>query len=255
MQIINWGINMKKIKRALAISSSVMVMSACMILPIYAEEATEPNENQQTEEKITDTAQIKKLIDDYIDKQGYLAGCAFAGDTNVVIVEGIGELQLTEIEESVKVFMKVKNIDETKVEFGVVELALPGLGDANCDYVVNVRDCAYIANNLAKGKAEDYLIYNYYNHYDFNYDGVTDIRDAAAIAKYLVSKPITDPNEIINMLSDFVEKQKFSANLQNDGKIVTVGVNWKVAGTIEPINAFVKRENIDEKLIKYSVLE
>ncbi len=56
-------------------------------------------------------------------------------------------------------------------------------GDANGDNKLNVRDCAYIARMLAKGKKEEIP-----ENADFNGDEIIDVRDAAAIARYLASK-------------------------------------------------------------------
>lgn len=53
-------------------------------------------------------------------------------------------------------------------------------GDANGDGKLNVRDCAFIANALAKGQGSTLPLAA-----DFNEDGKTNVRDAAAIASYL----------------------------------------------------------------------
>lgn len=62
---------MKKLKKALAILSSVMMILACGILPIYAEESADESTVTQ-QEKITDVKEIKKLISNYIDEQKFL---------------------------------------------------------------------------------------------------------------------------------------------------------------------------------------
>lgn len=59
------------------------------------------------------------------------------------------------------------------------------LGDANGDGIVNVRDAAYIATMLAKGK-EDSLP----EEADYNGDGQKNVRDAAAIATALAKGKI-----------------------------------------------------------------
>ena len=56
-------------------------------------------------------------------------------------------------------------------------------GDASGDNKLDVRDCAYIARMLAKGKKEEIP-----ENADFNGDEIIDVRDAAAIARYLASK-------------------------------------------------------------------
>lgn len=55
-------------------------------------------------------------------------------------------------------------------------------GDANLDGTVNVRDCAYIASKLSKGKGSDISLAG-----DYNGDGTVNVRDAAAIA-YMLCK-------------------------------------------------------------------
>lgn len=55
-------------------------------------------------------------------------------------------------------------------------------GDANDDGYVNVRDCAFIANALAKDLADTLP-----QTADFNDDGKINVRDAAAIAKFLAT--------------------------------------------------------------------
>ena len=56
------------------------------------------------------------------------------------------------------------------------------LGDANDDGVCNIRDAAFIAKMLVKGKGSILP-----KKADYNSDGKKDIRDAAAIAKAMVS--------------------------------------------------------------------
>ena len=53
-------------------------------------------------------------------------------------------------------------------------------GDANGDGMLNVRDAAYIAKMLAKGKGRELPL-----EAEFNGDGSVNVRDAAAIAKLL----------------------------------------------------------------------
>lgn len=152
--------------------------------------------------------------------------------------------------------MTVKNIDETKVQYTMVEMPASYLGDPCGGDGINVRDCAYIAHEIAKGEKIDIAGDNRgRNVADFNFDGVVNVRDAAAIAKYLVTEKVTDSDKAMNMISDFVIDKKYSAYLKNENDVVTVSVNWRNAGTIENIKAFALRENIDEKLIKYVVEE
>lgn len=60
------------------------------------------------------------------------------------------------------------------------------LGDANLDKKVNVRDCACIANALAKGTVADLPQKNS----DYNQDGTINVRDAAALAKDIATGKI-----------------------------------------------------------------
>ncbi len=57
------------------------------------------------------------------------------------------------------------------------------LGDANCDGIVNVRDCALIAAKLSKNLASELPA-----HSDYTQDGEINVRDAAAIARLLAVK-------------------------------------------------------------------
>lgn len=59
------------------------------------------------------------------------------------------------------------------------------LGDANFDGVLNIRDAAYIAKMIAKGKR-----YILPDSADYNEDGNINIGDAAEIAKYIARRNI-----------------------------------------------------------------
>lgn len=56
------------------------------------------------------------------------------------------------------------------------------LGDANGDTKLNARDCSFIARTIAASKISELPM-----EADFNKDGKVNIRDAAALAGYLVS--------------------------------------------------------------------
>ena len=58
-------------------------------------------------------------------------------------------------------------------------------GDANGDGKLDIRDAAFIASSLSKGKSLSTIA-------DYNGDGTVNVRDAAAIAKYLakISAPV-----------------------------------------------------------------
>ena len=67
----------------------------------------------------------------------------------------------------------VTTIDEFKILARAEQI-----GDANGDSITNVRDCAFIANALSKGKADTLP-----EAADYNKDGKKNVRDAAAISK------------------------------------------------------------------------
>ena len=83
-----------------------------------------------------------------------------------------------------KVAMKdyPNNTEPIAAEF-IVEGTPTVLGDVNGDRLVNVRDCAHIANLLSKQMG-----YDLPESADYNQDGKKDIRDAAAISKDLANK-------------------------------------------------------------------
>lgn len=55
-----------------------------------------------------------------------------------------------------------------------------GPGDPGGEFILKIRDAAYIARLLARGEKLGYS-----EHYDLNEDGVINIRDAACIARKL----------------------------------------------------------------------
>lgn len=61
------------------------------------------------------------------------------------------------------------------------------LGDANGDGTVNVRDCAFIASKIAKGKTSELPV-----NADYNSDGNVNVRDAAALARDIAQGKITN---------------------------------------------------------------
>lgn len=63
-------------------------------------------------------------------------------------------------------------------------------GDANHDDKVNVRDCAYIARELAKMGDEKTISYETNPAADYNLDKTVNIRDAAALARDLANKTV-----------------------------------------------------------------
>jgi len=69
--------------------------------------------------------------------------------------------------------------------FPVNTVAAAIVGDANNDGEVNIRDAAYIASNLSRGRSLS-------NEADFNGDGKVDIRDASAIVNSLITQSFED---------------------------------------------------------------
>ncbi len=59
-------------------------------------------------------------------------------------------------------------------------------GDAPLNDAVTVRTAAYIVYILARNEKE--ILDEYSDYYDYNKDGKVDVRDAAAIAKYLANQ-------------------------------------------------------------------
>lgn len=101
----------------------------------------------------------------------YIAVDAFSGCTSLTTIYGY---------ENSKAQTYAKDNGYT---FSVIEKVLPG--DANEDDTVNVRDCATIAEALAKGKGNTLP-----DSADFNDDSKIDVRDAAAIASALAAGKI-----------------------------------------------------------------
>ncbi len=87
-------------------------------------------------------------------------------------------------------------------------LAVPAysLGDANNDGYVNVRDCAHIAKNLAKGNVSSLP-----PEADYNSDGTINVRDAANLASALAKGHVTENSEF-----------KYKGKLATGGDVMTV---------------------------------
>ena len=71
-------------------------------------------------------------------------------------------------------------------------------GDANHDKAVNVRDAAYIAREVSKGRGSSLP-----PSADFNKDGSRNVRDAAALAKSLGAKSTDSTSSTSNSKHDF----------------------------------------------------
>ena len=86
-------------------------------------------------------------------------------------------------------------------------------GDANSDNKINVRDAAFIAKCIVTGETPDPMA-------DYNADGKIDIRDAAAISKDIINGNINEV-EVQNIEAEeiseenFTEKQMEILNLVN----------------------------------------
>ena len=75
-------------------------------------------------------------------------------------------------------------------------------GDANGDGKLDIRDAAFIASSLAKGKSLGALA-------DFNGDGLRNIRDAADIAHKLAAPSPTMADEMLRLVN--IERQEVGA--------------------------------------------
>ena len=93
----------------------------------------------------------------------------------------------SEGERKLRRYISEQQIDENKVEFLWLyrhsDEDNSGIGDANSDGKVTVRDCAYIAGCLSRGRS-DVLP----DCADYNGDGRINVRDAAAISKDIANK-------------------------------------------------------------------
>lgn len=91
--------------------------------------------------------------------------------------------------DEVKAVLEEKNIDENIIRWTLQGVKYKNmrkmllLGDANDDGNANVRDCACIANALAKGEAESLP-----DNADYNQDTMKNVRDAASLSKDLAEK-------------------------------------------------------------------
>lgn len=182
-----------KIKKLLAILSSVIIISACAVSPIYADEPiTESIDNQQQEEKITDLNEISKLISDFIKEKELAAVVSIDGTitvndvSNVVAVTVLNYWENKETIEPIIAFINENNIAKEYVKFFMFE-DIDSITVVRDPVIINIRTAAAIARTLAAG-AKD-LIYEYPNC-DYNEDGVVNIRDAAAIARDLATGKI-----------------------------------------------------------------
>ncbi len=61
-------------------------------------------------------------------------------------------------------------------------------GDINSDKLINVRDAAMLAKNIASNKIDELNI----NTADFNFDGKVNVRDCAEIAKFVLAKNLAE---------------------------------------------------------------
>lgn len=88
--------------------------------------------------------------------------------------------------------------------FPVNTVAAAIVGDANNDGEINIRDAAYIASHLSKGRSLS-------SEADFNGDGKVDIRDASAIVNSLITQCFEDyAVEMLEMVN--AERAKVGAS-------------------------------------------
>ena len=140
-------------------------------------------------EQVTDIMKIYAMLKEY-------ASFKFLDDVHdVYIREYEGEQKVfaevygvfSESERKLRQYISEQHIDEDKVEFlwlyRHTDEENSILGDANFDGKVTVRDCAYIAGCLSRGKVNMLP-----DCADYNGDGIKNVRDAAAISKYLAVK-------------------------------------------------------------------
>ena len=139
------------------------------------------------EGRMTDTIEIYAYLKEYASFELLEVGditCVYHDGAEKVCVEVYGIM--SDSEKRLRQYIREMNIDESCVEF-VWLSRVPDeqevLGDANSDGKVTVRDCAYIAGCLSRGKA-DMLP----DSADYNGDGIKNVRDAAAISKALANK-------------------------------------------------------------------
>ena len=143
----------------------------------------------ESTEQVTDIMKIYAMLKEY-------ASFNLLDDVHdVYIREYRGEQKVfaevygvfSESERKLRQYISEQHIDENKVEFLWLyrhsDEDASVTGDANFDGKVTVRDCAYIAGCLSRGKA-DVLP----DCADYNGDGRINVRDAAAISKYLAEK-------------------------------------------------------------------
>lgn len=112
-------------------------------------------------------------------------------------------------------------------------------GDANNDGKVNVRDCAYIANKLAAGKASSLP-----SEADYNSDGKINVRDAANLASDLAKGKVISP--IVTPSTSF----EYKGSLPTDGDKMTV-LCWTDEDLSVMLDTWSKAENIDPSKINF----
>ena len=165
-------------------------------------------------DKVSDIFEIKRLLDDYLRENGYINTVRFenkafdprdnrpTGDAlkvhlNIMDYSKMYNMHLKKEyiqPDAAKSFIEQANIDENALDIEVYDMSKnlfikpnpnADRGDANEDGDVNVRDCAFIAKKLAKGKGSELP-----EKADFNLDDNVDVRDAAALARALASTVI-----------------------------------------------------------------
>ena len=146
-----------------------------------------PGLTAYADDMITDTIEIYAYLKEYISfnlQEVKDITCVYRDGEEIICVEVYGIM--SDSEKRLRQYIREMNIDESRVEF-VWLSRVPDeqeiLGDANSDGKVTVRDCAYIAGCLSRGKANMLP-----DSADYNGDGIKNVRDAAAISKELANK-------------------------------------------------------------------
>ena len=129
---------------------------------------------------ITDLNEIKTVLDEFISENKLNATTELKD--SYVFIDIYDKWYYEESLEPIVKFMTEKHIDQSLIGMSWYKgNDIPG--DSNSDGAVDVRDCAYIALMIANGKRAD-LPYSA----DYNMDDIVNIRDAAALANDLAGK-------------------------------------------------------------------
>lgn len=170
-----------------------------------------------------------------INFTGYETFC----NINVTVVE-------EELEEPLCVASGEKPNKTYDMTFSYVEIVEPEYvqGDANNDGKLNVRDAAFIASNLAQGKAEELPV-----HSDINADEKVNVRDAAFIASYLAGSATlpdtSDPTEPSSEVTEPTEEITDTTETTDVTEATDPTETTAVTDVVETTNSDVITETTD----------